>query len=138
MSQQGSSGGGPRRPVKGFRPGREPPKIRAQQAKKSYGEVSASQERLIEMLAERSPEEGRRLLRRWRVGLLAAGIVLAVVGGLLFTQSLIAGAVVVILGLVVLGLWWRMRRQRDAFEAMVETVSGSGRKASRKTRRGKE
>ena len=138
MSQQGTSGGGPRRPVKGFRPGKEPPQIRAQQAKKTYGEVSASQERLIEMLAERSPEEGRRLLRRWRVGLLAGGIALAAVGGVLLTWSLIAGAVVVILGLVVLGLWWRMRRQRDAFEAMVETVSGSGGKPSRKTKHGKQ
>ncbi len=129
---------GPQRPVKGFRPGKEPPQIRKQRAKQKFGDVSRSQERLIEMLAERSPEEARRLLRRWRVGLLAAGIVLVLVGGLLLTWSLPAGIVVEILALVALGLWWRMQRQREGFESMVKAVSGPGGGRSGKKGRGKK
>jgi len=135
MTPQGT-GGSRNRPVRGFRPGKEPPQIRKQQAKQEFGEVSASQERLIEMLAERSPEEARKLLRRWRIGLMAAGILLAIVGGLLFAWSLAAGIVVEVLALIALGLWWRMQAQREAFESMVKVVSGQGRGKSGKKRRG--
>jgi hypothetical protein len=131
MANQGK-GGGHQRPVKGFRPGKEPPQIRKQQAKRQFGEVSAGQERLIEMLAERSPEEARRLLRRWRVGLLAAAIILALLGAFLFSWSMAAGLVVEILALITLVVWWRIRGQRDAFEAMVDAVSRPGTRRSRK------
>ena len=126
MARKGK-GGAPRRPVKGFRPGKEPPQIKAQRAKQEFGDVSTGQERLIELLAERSPEEGRKLLRRWRIGLLAAAIVLVVGGAFLFTWSLVAGIVVEVLAVVALGFWWRMHKQRDAFENMVDAVSGGGR-----------
>lgn len=133
MTRQGR-GGGHQRPVKGFRPGKEPPQIRKQQAKKQFGEVSTGQERLIEMLAERSPEEARSLLRRWRIGLLTAGIVLAVVGGLLVTWSWPLGVGVEVLAVVALVLWWRIQGQREAYEAMVDAVSGpvGGRKGKKK------
>lgn len=123
MTSQGK-GGGRQRPVKGFRPGKEPPQIRARRAKEQFGEVSRSQKRLIELLAQRSPEEGKKMLRRWRLGLLVGGILLAIAGGLLFTWSMIAGAVVVVLALVPLFLWWRMWKQRDAYEAMVDAAAG--------------
>lgn len=119
-------GGRGQGPIKGFRPGKEPPQIRKQRAKQQFGEVSGSQEQLIEMLAERSPEEARNLLRRWRIGLLAAGIILALFGGLLFLWSMVAGIVVEVLAIIALVLWWRIRGQRDALEAMVDAVSGSG------------
>jgi len=117
-------GGGGQRPVKGFRPGREPPQIRARRAKEQFGDVSKSQERLIEMFSERSPEEGRRMLRRWRMGLLGGGFLLAIIGGVLFAWSLAAGVAVLILSLIPLVLWWRMWKQRDAYEAMVDAASG--------------
>jgi Flp pilus assembly protein TadB len=132
MTRQGK-GGGPQRPMKGFRPGKEPPQIRKQRAKQQFGEVSASQERLIEMLSERSPEEARGLMRRWRIGLLVAGIVLAIGGGVLWVWSLVAGIVMEVLALVALALWWRLQRQREALDAMVKAVSGSGGRKSTKT-----
>ena len=130
-------GGGPQRPVKGFRPGKEPPQIRKQRAKQQFGDVSAGQERLIEMLAERSPEEARRMLGRWRIGLLAGGTTLALAGGLLFLWSLAAGIVVEILAVVVLFFWWRIQAQRQAFESMVDAVSGSG-SGKKKGKKGRE
>jgi len=123
--------------VKGFRPGKEPTEIRKQRAKKQFGEVSASQERLIEMFAERSPEEARTLLRRWKLGLLAAGLVLAVVGGFLFLWSLAAGIVLEILAVIAMVLWWRIQGQSQTLEAMVEAVSRPGGGRSGKKGRGR-
>lgn len=123
--------------MKGFRPGKEPTEIRKQRAKKQFGEVSASQERLIEMFAERSPEEARTLLRRWKLGLLAAGLVLAVVGGFLFLWSLAAGIVLEILAVIAMVLWWRIQGQSQTLEAMVEAVSRPGGGRSGKKGRGR-
>lgn len=131
MARQGK-GQGSQRPVKGFRPGKEPPQIRKQRAKQQFGEVSASQERLIELFAERSPEEARSLMRRWRVGFLVGGITVAVLGAVLYVWSLVAAVVVEVIALVLLVLWWRLRRQRDALEAMANAVSGKGKPRRKK------
>jgi Flp pilus assembly protein TadB len=129
-----SRGQGPQRPVKGFRPGKEPPHIRKQQAMRQYGQVDARQEQLLEMFAGRSPAESRRLLRRWRFGLLAGAILLAVLGAALYTWSLIAGGITHVLAGVVLYLWWRLQRQRDALEAMADAVGSPPGKGRRKPR----
>jgi Flp pilus assembly protein TadB len=131
MARQGRGGG--QRPIKGFRPGKEPPELRKRRAKEQYGDVSATQERLIEVLAERTPGEARRLIRRWRIGLLAGAIVLAVVAAALLAWSWIAAAIAGVLAVVLLGLWWRMNRQREALEAMADAVGGPG-KGRRKRR----
>jgi len=117
--------------VKGFRPGKEPPQLKKQRAKQQYGEVTATQERLIEMFAERTPEQSRRLIRGWLRGLLVGAIVLAVAAGVLAVWSIVATVVVGVLALVVFWLWWRLNRQREAFEAMADTVAG-GRSRKRK------
>lgn len=121
-------GSGPRRPVKGFRPGKEPPQLKKQRAKQQFGDVSAAQERLIELFAERSPEESRALMRRWRIALLAGAVVLAILGAVLYGWSVIAGVVIHILAAVALFLWWRLHRQRDDLEAMADAVSGGGKR----------
>lgn len=112
--------------VKGFRPGKEPPELRKQHAKQQFGELSGTQERLVELFAERSPAESRALIRRWLVGLLITAIVLAVAAGVLAIWSTIAAIVVGVLAIVVLALWWRLRGQREGFEQMADVVSGSG------------
>lgn len=128
MARQGR-GHGPQRPIKGFRPGKEPPQLRKRRAKETFGEVNAAQERLIEMFAERSPEEARRLVRRWKIGLLVGGIALAIIGVFLYAWSVIAGVIVHVLAVVVLVVWWRLHRQSEALEAMADAVHGStGRK----------
>lgn len=125
MARHGS-GGGRRGPVKGFRPGKEPPQIRKRIAMEQYGEVSATQERLIEMFSERSPEEAKRMMARWRAGLLAGGVALILVGAGLYLWTLIAGFIAHALALVAFFFWWRLRSQREALETMADTVAGRG------------
>lgn len=116
------------RPMKGFRPGKEPPRLRKERAKQQFGELSATQERLVELFAERTPEESRVLIRRWLMGLLGAAIGLAVVAGVLVLWSTIAAIAVGVLALVFLVLWWRLYGQREAFEGMADVVGGRGRR----------
>ena len=128
-----------RRQVKGFRPGKEPPELKKRAAKQQFGEVNAAQERLIDVFAERSPEESRALIRRWQLGMLAGAVVLAILGALLYGWSIIAGILVHVIAGVLLFLWWRLRRQQADLEAMADAISGGvaggGRGGSRGKRR---
>ena len=119
-------GQGPQRPVKGFRPGKEPPELKKRRARQELGDMNAAQERLVDLFAERSPDEARGLIRRWRIGLLAATIALAALAVALFFWSAIAGVIAAILAVVAFFLWWRLHRQQEAFDAMADVVSGSG------------
>lgn len=123
---QGRKRPGRQRQVPGFRPGKEPPQLRKRKAMEQYGDVGWAQERLIGAFAERSPAESRALIRRWTLGLLAVGIVLAVAGAVLYVWSVIAGVVTHVVAVAVLVLWWRLHRQREAFEQMADTVGGPG------------
>jgi Flp pilus assembly protein TadB len=117
-------GQGPQRQVKGFRPGKEPPQLRKQRAKQQFGEMNTAQERLVEFFAERSPEEARTLMGRWRLALLLGAILLGVAGAALYTWSTVAGIIVHVLAVIVLVLWWQIRRQREALETMADQVGG--------------
>jgi Flp pilus assembly protein TadB len=119
--------------VKGFRPGKEPPQIRKRRAMEQYGEVSATQERLIEMFSERSPEQAKRMMARWRAGLLAGAVALVLVGAGLYLWTLVAGLIVHALAVVVFFLWWRLRSQRETLETMADTVAGRGKGRRKKT-----
>lgn len=132
MARRGR-GSGSQRPMPGFRPGKEPPELRKRRAKEQFGDVGPAQERLISVFAERSPAEARKLIRRWTLGLLVGGLVLAVLGAVLYLWSWIAGVVVHVLAVILLVLWWRLRRQREALEAVADTVGGR----AGKRRRGK-
>ena len=125
-------GQGPRQPIRGFRPGKEPPQLRKQRAKEQFGDLSPTQERLVEVFAERTPEQSRGLIRRWRLGLLIGAIVLAVLAAGLIAWSWIAGTIVGILAVVVFFLWWRLHRQSQALETMADAISGP--KAGRRSR----
>lgn len=121
-----SRGQGPQRPIKGFRPGKEPPELRKRQARQQFGEMSAAQQRLVEMLAERTPEEARALLRRQRIILLASGIALSVLAVALSLWSIWVAVIAAIVAAVVFFLWARLHRQRESYEAMADAVSGPG------------
>ncbi len=115
------------RPVKGFRPGKEPPELKKRRAKEQFGDVTGMQERLIELFAERSPEASRRLIRRWVVGLLAGAIALAAVAVVLYlTWSTIAAVITAVLAVLVAVMWWRIRSQQPDLETMIDAVSGGG------------
>ena len=120
--------------VKGFRPGKEPPQLKKQRAKEQYGDVTGTQERLIELFAERTPEESRALIRAWVRGLLGAAIALVVAAAVLALWSTVAAIIVGVIAGVVLFLWWRLHRQREAFEAMADTVAGGGRRGGKRKR----
>jgi Flp pilus assembly protein TadB len=124
---RGPRGRGQQRPMKGFRPGKEPPQLRKQRAKEELGgDPNWAQERLIEALADRSPEEARKMMARWRTVLLAAAIVVAVLGALLYGWSIVAGVIVHVIALALFLFWFQLRRKQKDFEAMAELVSGRG------------
>lgn len=118
--------GGRERPMKGFRPGKEPPQLRKQRARKQLGDVSASQERLLELFASRTPAQSRALVRRWLIGLFAAGAALAAVGALLYGWSVPAGVAVHVLAAAVLVIAWRLHGQRETLGAMADLVGRKG------------
>lgn len=109
--------------MKGFRPGKEPPRIRKQQAKKELGSTGTVQDRLLELFSERTRAESRKLIRTWQIGFLAAGIVLAVAAVVLAGWSAVAAGVAAVLAVFLLVVWWRLRSQRAALELMIEKVS---------------
>jgi hypothetical protein len=84
-------GQGPQQSMKGFRPGKEPPELRKAHAKKQFGDLNAGQERMVELFAERSPEESRKLISRWKMGALVAGVLLSVLTVLAWMWTWIAG-----------------------------------------------
>jgi Flp pilus assembly protein TadB len=119
-------GQGPQRPIKGFRPGKEPPELRQRLAKNQFRDLSPTQQRLVELFAGRSPAESKALVRRWLLGLVAAGVILGVAALALSAWSLVAGIIVAILAAGALFLAWRLQLQREALGAMADAVGQRG------------
>lgn len=116
-------GQGPQQHMKGFRPGKEPPELRKAHAKKQFGDMNAAQERMVELFAERSPEESRKLISRWKTGAFIAGVVLSVLTVLAWMWTWIAGAIVGVLAGVVFFVYFRLRAQTVQLEQMADTVA---------------
>jgi Flp pilus assembly protein TadB len=122
---RGRRGRGQQQPIRGFRPGKEPAQLRKQRAKQQLGpDANWAQKRLVDALADRSPDEARAMMRRWRIALLVAVMVLAVLGALLYGWSIIAGIVVHVLAAGLFLFWIQLRRKRRDFETMADLVSG--------------
>lgn len=119
-------GQGPPPQMKGFRPGKEPPQLRKKMAKQQFGEMNAAQERMVELFAERTPQESRALIARWKRGALLVGIVLSVLAVVLGLWSWIAGSIVAILAAVAFFAFLRLRSQQAGLEAMADAVAGRG------------
>lgn len=122
--------------VKGFRPGKEPPQLRKRAAKQQLGDLNAAQERMVDLFSERTPEESRKMLAKWRTMSLAAGVALSVLTVVALMWTPIAGVIVGILATVAFFLHLRLRAQREALEAMADAVSKGGNKSGRSRRRG--
>lgn len=116
-------GQGPQQQIKGFRPGKEPPGLRKAHAKKQLGDLSAGQERMVELFAERSPAESRKLISRWKTGTLLIGVVLSVLTVLAWTWTWIAGGLVGVLAAVAFFVYLRLRAQTAQLEQMADTVA---------------
>ena len=114
--------------MKGFRPGKEPKQLRKQAVKQQFGELDAAQERMVDLFADRTPEQSKKLLARWRTWSLAGGIVLSALSVWAWSWTWIAGVVVGALAGGVFFVHLRMRTQRAALEAMAEAVAGGRRK----------
>jgi hypothetical protein len=122
MGRKSKQGGGGQRPVKGFRPGKEPAHLRRQQAKAQLGkDATASQKRMVDLVSGRTPEEIQSMVNRWIGWMLAAALLLLVGGGVLYRWSLGAGIAVHVLAVVFLVFAYRMHRQRPGFVEAART-----------------
>lgn len=125
MAKKGG-GRGPRRgqrPVKGFRPGKEPAHLKKQRAKAQLPrDASWAQKQAVEAVAGRSPQEVEALVRKWTLGVLAAAVLLAVAGALLYAWSMVAGIVAHALALALFFLGFRLRKHGQGLVEMAKSL----------------
>lgn len=114
---------GQQRQIKGFRPGKAPPQLRKKAAKQQMGEMTKAQERMVDLFADRSPAESRKLISKWVTGTLIGGIVLAILSVLAWMWTWIAGIPVTIAAGAVFFSHIRLRAQRAQLEQMAEMVA---------------
>ncbi len=114
--------------VKGFRPGKEPPQLRKQAARQQFGDLSPVQERMVELFSERSPEESRAMLARWRRWSLGVTVALLLLAVAAWWWTPIAGVAVGLAAGAAGFVHLRLRLQRAAFESMIDVVAGGGRR----------
>ena len=124
----GSKKGGGRshagqRPIKGFRPGKEPARLKKQRAKAQLGgDASWLQKQTVEAIAGKSPQDVQTMVRKWSVGLVAGAVLVAVLGFFLYAWSVAAGVVVHVLSLVLLFLAYRFKRQGRGLAELAESL----------------
>ncbi len=116
-------GGRRQGPVKGFRPGKEPPHLKKQRARAQLGkDASWLQKQTVEAVAGRSPQEVRKMVRVWSRVLMAGALILAVVGVFLYAWALPAGIVVHAIAAVLLFLGYRLGKQGSGLVEMAESL----------------
>lgn len=114
--------GGPGQ-VKGFRPGKEPTRLKKQRAKAQLGkDATWAQKQTVEAVAGRSPEEVRAMVRKWSLGATLAAVILGLLGIFLFTWSPVVGVVVLVLAAAFGFLAYRIRKQGPGLEGMAESL----------------
>jgi len=111
------------RQVKGFRPGKAPPQLKKKMMKQQMPEMSGAQERMVDLFADRTPEQSRKLIGRWLLGTLVGGIVLVVLSVLAWSWTWIAGVPLTLVAGFVLFSHIRLRAQRAQLEEMAEAVA---------------
>lgn len=119
----GKKRGGQQPQIKGFRPGKAPAHLKKQRAKSQLSkDASWAEKQTIEAVAGRSPEEVRRMVRRWTGALLGGGAVLLVGGFFLYGWSTVAGIVVHVISAALLVLGYRIRKQGAALEEVARSM----------------
>lgn len=114
---------GPRQPVKGFRPGKEPVHLKRQRAKAQLGsDASWMQKQTVEAIAGRSPAEVEAMTRKWSLGLLVAAVALGVVGAFLYAWTVAAGVIAHVITAVLVFLAFRLRKQGPGLAEMAKSL----------------
>lgn len=109
--------------VKGFRPGKAPKKLKKKLMKQALPEMTATQQRMFDLFVERTPEESKKLIGRWLMGSLLAGIALTLLSIPAWRWSWIAGVPLTLLAGFAFFSHIRLRRQRGQLEEMAEQVA---------------
>lgn len=111
------------RPVKGFRPGKEPLHLKKQRARARLGsEATWLQRQTVEAIAGRSPVEVERMVRKWSLSFLAGAVILALLGVFLYAWTLVAGVVVHVVSVALLLLAYRIRKHGPALVETAESL----------------
>jgi hypothetical protein len=117
---RGQSG---QRPIKGFRPGKEPVGLKKQMAKARLGsDASWVQKKTVEAVAGKSPQEVQNMVRKWSVGLIVGAVLLAVLGVFLYAWSLAAGVVVHVVTVGLLFLAYRLGKQGRGLAELAQSL----------------
>ena len=125
MGRKGGNkkGGRSQKPIKGFRPGKEPAHVKRQRAKAQLGDDAGwAQKAMVDAVAGRSREEVRSMLVRWTLGLLIGAIVLGVLGLFLYGWSPVAGIATHLVAISLLVLWYRVRKQGARLAEMADNL----------------
>ncbi len=123
MGRRNRQAQGQQQQVKGFRPGKQPKPLTKQQLKKQMPNMSAAQERMVDLFADKSPEESKKVLARWRMIALAVGVFFSILAVIIGSWNLFAGGAVGLAAAVAFFAWLRMRAQRGQLEEMADQIA---------------
>lgn len=102
--------GGQQPQMKGFRPGKEPPHLKARRAKAQMGsDATWAQKQAVDAVAGKKPAEVEAMVKRWSLMLFGGAGLLGVGGAFLYSIAVPAGVVVHILAAALLFLGFRIR-----------------------------
>lgn len=115
--------GGHQRPIKGFRPGKEPAHLKKQRAKAQLGkDATWAQKKAVDAVAGRSPQDVRAMVRTWSRGLIGGGLVLAVGGAFLYPWAVWAGVATHVVSAVLLFFGYRVWKQGAGLADMADRM----------------
>jgi hypothetical protein len=109
--------------VKGFRAGKQPKSLSKKALKRQMPEMNKAQEKLVDLFADRTPEQGRKLIAGWQRTTLVVGLLLSVLTVFAWMWSWIAGVGVGVLAAGAFFVHFQVRSQRSQLEQMAEQVS---------------
>lgn len=119
----GKKRGGQQRSAKGFRPGKQPAHLKKQRAKARLGkDASWAQKQAVDAIAGRSPQEVRKMVQAWSRKLIAAALLLGIVGVFLYGWAVPAGVAVHVVSVGLLFLGYRLKKQGAGLVHMAETL----------------